>query len=247
MINIIKNLHFLINLVTRVYNLIPAPIFHNIDRIKAFRRVFFYVNFEQIEGDYLEFGVYEGSSMISAFYANKASSKTDGLVIVNNNLPQRHFIGFDSFEEGFKYFDSKDEHENWKEGHLESSYIKTNKRLKKILKSRFNLVRGFVENTLPEIKKNNFKIGNYRLNKIAVIQIDMDLYNPGLAALNFCMPFIQEGTVIIVDNYYNFKSNPTKGEIGAVNEFIKLNNIELTDFGNYGLTGKIFIVSKIII
>ncbi|WP_435097384.1 hypothetical protein ACIJYG_00825 [Candidatus Pelagibacter bacterium nBUS_27] len=98
LINIIKNFHFLIKLVIRFYNLVPAPLFHNIERIKAFRRVFFYVNFEQIEGDYLEFGVYEGSSMVSAFYANQASTKTDDFIIIKNYLPERKFIGFDSFE-----------------------------------------------------------------------------------------------------------------------------------------------------
>ena len=245
LINLIKNLHFFINIAIRLYNLVPTPLFHNIERIKAFRRIFFYVNFEQVEGDYIEFGVYEGSSMISAFYANKATSKKDSLIIIKNDLPERKFIGFDSFEDGFKYFNAKDEHSNWQEGHLKSSYIKTRKRLNKISTTRFKLVKGFVEQTLPKIVENNYLVDNYKLEKAAVIQIDMDLYNPGLTALNFCKHLLQEGTVIIVDNYYNFKANSKKGEIGAINEFVSLNGVDLVDFGNYGLTGKIFIVSKI--
>ena len=203
------------------------------------------MNFEQIEGDYLEFGVYEGSSMISAFYANKASTKIDDFIIIKNDLPERKFIGFDSFECGFKYFDPKDKHDNWQEGHLKSSYDATKKRLNSISKTRFKLVSGFVEDTLPRIIDNSNVIDGHVINKIAVIQIDMDLYNPGLIALNFCRPFMQQGTIIIIDNYYNFKADPKKGEMGAVNEFIRLNsNFQFIDFGNYGLTGKIFLVNK---
>jgi len=245
MIKLIKNLYFFITLVIRLYNLVPMPLYHNIERIKAYRRIFFYVNFEGIEGDYLEFGVYEGSSMITAYYSNKASSKIDNLVMTKNNLKDRKFIGFDSFEEGFKYFDKKDAHINWPEGHLKSDYTKTMKRLNRISKHHFKLVPGFVENTLPEIKSNDYKIDNYKIEKIAVMLIDMDLFSPGLTALNFAKEFLNEGSIIIIDNYFNFKANPSKGEMGALNEFSKTNNIELVDFGNYGVTGKIFIVSKI--
>ena len=75
------------------------PIINNLELVKAYRKIFFYINFENIEGDYLEFGVYEGSSMISAFYANKSTAKVDGIVITKKP-PGRKFIGFDSFEKG---------------------------------------------------------------------------------------------------------------------------------------------------
>ena len=223
MINFIKNLHFFITLAIRLYNLVPMPLFHNIERIKAYRRVFFYINFEHIEGDYLDFGVYEGSSMITAFFANKASSKTDGLVMYKNEVKERSFIGFDSFEMGFKYFNKDDKHENWPEGHLKSSFTKTLNRLNRISKKSFKLVPGFVENTLPEIKKNNYIIDNFEIKKIAVMLIDMDLFSPALAALNFAKDLFGEGSIIIIDNYFNFKSNPSKGEMGAINEFSKIN------------------------
>ena len=83
MINFLKNQHWLITLVIKLMNLVPIAIFHNIDRIKAYRKIFHYVNFEQIHGDYLEFGVYEGCSMINSFYANKSTSKIDKLIIIN--------------------------------------------------------------------------------------------------------------------------------------------------------------------
>ena len=40
------------------------------------------------------------------------------------------FIGFDSFEKDFKYYKEKDNHINWKETHLKSSFTKTKKKNK---------------------------------------------------------------------------------------------------------------------
>ena len=54
MLKFLSKLHFLINFVIKLYNLIPLPIYHNLERIKAYRKIFFLVNFERVEGDYLE-------------------------------------------------------------------------------------------------------------------------------------------------------------------------------------------------
>ncbi len=245
MLSFLKNQHWLITLIIKLMNLVPIAIVHNIDRIRAYRKIFHYVNFEQIEGDYLEFGVYEGSSMISAFYANKSTSKNDNLIIIDKKKIKRMFIGFDSFEEGFKYYNEKDNHINWKESHLKSSFSKTIRRLNKTSKKNFKLVSGFVEETLKEIETNDYMVENYKIKSAAVILIDMDLFNPGYTALSFCKPLLSNGSIIIVDNYYNFKANLNKGEMGAINKFVNETNIKLTDFGNYGVTGKIFIVSEI--
>ena len=244
MLKFLSKLHFLINFVIKLYNLIPLPIYHNLERIKAYRKIFFLVNFERVEGDYLEFGVYEGSSLITAYKVHQSSSKQDGLVNLKKPI-DRKFIGFDSFEGGFKYYDKNDSHENCVEGHLKSSFLKPQKRLKKISKESFFLINGFVEETLPSITRNNYTIGDYKLTKIAVVLIDMDLKNPAIEALNFCKEKLQVGSIIVIDNYFNYKTQADKGEFAAINNFFKNNNIKYTDFGNYGLTGKIFIISNI--
>ncbi len=244
MIKFLSSLHGLIVILIRIYNLIPIPIYHNLERIKAYRKIFFLVNFEKVEGDYLEFGVFEGSSLISAFYANKSTGKIDDLVILES-VKKRKFIGFDSFEAGFKYFLEEDKHVNWKEGHLSTSYFKVKKRLDKISKNDFILVSGLVENTLPEIYKNDYRVEDYQVKKIAVMLIDMDLKSPAIEALRFCKEKLQNGSIIIVDNYFNFKCDPNRGEFGAIQNFLEDENIILTDFGDYGVTGKIFIVSRI--
>lgn len=245
MLKILSKLHFLIEIIIRFYNLLPMPVYHNIERIKAYKRVFFLVNFEAVDGDYVEFGVFEGSSLISAFYANKSTGKKDGLVMLNK-VDKRKFIGFDSFNEGFKYFKDEDKHINWVEGHLSTNIKKVKKRLTKVSKDDFILVEGFVENTIPPIASNNNIVEGYKIEKIAVVLIDMDLKSPAEVALEFCADKLQDGSIIIIDNYFNFKCHLDKGELGALNNFANNNTkIKLTDYGNYGITGKMFIVSKL--
>ena len=124
-------------------------------------------------------------------------------------------------------------------------FFKNAKKIKKISKESFFLINGFVEETLPSITRNNYTIGDYKLTKIAVVLIDMDLKNPAIEALNFCKEKLQVGSIIVIDNYFNYKTQADKGEFAAINNFFKNNNIKYTDFGNYGLTGKIFIISNI--
>lgn len=246
MLSFLSKFHFLINLIIKIFNLFPRPIIHNFEKISTFRRVFFYVNFEMVEGDYVEFGVYEGTSLINAYYANKSTSKIDKLVMTKDALT-RKFIGFDSFEEGFKYFDEKDKHQNWTEKLLYSSYEKTIKRLNKISSlNTFYIVKGFVENTLSKIESENNIIQKHNLNKVAVALFDVDLKSPTLAGLRFVYNKLQKGSILIFDDYFMYKADRDKGERGALETFLSENkDVELIDFGNYGNAGKIFIVSNI--
>ena len=212
------------------------PIINNLDLIKAYRKVFFYLNFELIEGDYLEFGVYEGSSILSAYFANKSTSKVDTIVITKK-CPERKFIGFDSFESGFKYYNKEDKHENWSEGLLKSSYSKTRKRLNKFSKNNFILVNGDIENTVPQIIKDKNIVEGHHIKKIAAVLIDVDLKSPALEALNFCKDKLQNGSIIIIDNYFYYKGDKKKGERGALLETFKNSNVTLEEFGNYGISG----------
>ena len=151
MIRFFRNKYFLIDFIIKIVARIHPVISHNIQKINFFKDSFFMLNLEQVEGDYVEFGVFDGTSLISAYETNKVSRKKDGLTM-NTDGPERKFYGFDSFEEGFKIFDKSDEHPSWIDGNLTSSYEKTKKRIKKNLKnSDFKLIKGFVENTCKDI------------------------------------------------------------------------------------------------
>ena len=150
LLKFLKNQHWLINLVLKFISLIPAEVIHNISKTIFLKKVFFLLNFERIEGDYVEFGVYEGSSLLAAYSSNKSNYK--------NNFHQkkesikRNFFGFDNFETGFIILSDKDKHPNWTDGSLNSDYQKTIKRLKNLLEENYRL-------------KSFNKIWGYRVNK----------------------------------------------------------------------------------
>ena len=71
---------------------------------------------EKIQGAYFEFGVYNGTSLFAAMKCHlnlKSNKKTK-------------FYGFDSFDDGFKYFVEEDKHNFFKEGDFVSFTEYTN-------------------------------------------------------------------------------------------------------------------------
>jgi hypothetical protein len=53
----------------------------------------------------------------------------------------------------------------------------------------------------------------------AIVLFDMDLYGPTRKALSWIRPLLQQGTLIIFDELYHFRGDPSKGEFLALNEF----------------------------
>jgi hypothetical protein len=59
--------------------------------------------------------------------------------------------------------------------------------------------------------------------KVSVIHIDCDLYEATKDALHLVLDKIQDGTIILFDDWFNFKASPDKGEQKAFHEFLKEN------------------------
>ena len=95
----LKKSHFLQELLIKLISTIHPAVEHNISKTYAIKKAMYLCNLEKIEGDYLEFGMFEGTSFIAAFDMNYK--------IRMNGLIQRKFWGYDSFS-GFKYFEEKD-------------------------------------------------------------------------------------------------------------------------------------------
>ena len=52
------------------------------------------------------------------------------------------------------------------------------------------------------------------------IFIDTDLMNPSKIALDFIKPILQQGSIIILDDYFAYKGNSNKGTAGALKNFL---------------------------
>ena len=247
LLKFLKNQHWLINLVIKSISLIPTEVIHNISKTIFLKKVFFISNFEKVEGDYVEFGVYEGSSLLAAYSSNKSNNK--------NNFHQkkksmkRNFFGFDNFETGFVTLSDKDKHPQWSDGSLNSDYKKTIKRLKKFTGGKITgskvitkhgdieLIKGNVEDTIPNLDKNKIK-------QISVVLFDLDLGEPTSICLEFIKDKLSNGSILIFDDYYGFKGSEELGERYAFKKFCEKNpELKFREYKDYGIDGKSFILT----
>ena len=96
LINFIKNNLFIQNLVGKIHSIIPPVVSHNLAKYEALKKAMYQTALEHTTGDYLEFGVFTGSSFNYAMQINRKLKYLGDM--------QTSFYGFDSFK-GLK--------ENW--------------------------------------------------------------------------------------------------------------------------------------
>jgi hypothetical protein len=133
------------------------------------------------------------------------------------------FFAFDSFE-GLPEAVEADDHpylpKHWKKGTLTTSIEDFKEILAKkgVNKDDIYTVKGWYHETLTEKTK---KI--YDLEKASMIHIDCDYYESAILALDFITDLIDDGSVIILDNYNFFRGHPQLGERRAFSEWLKKN------------------------
>jgi len=186
---------------------------------------------DSVPGDYLEFGVYKGDSLILA-YERIAKCGRD------RNC---RFFGFDSFE-GLPEPRGKDDRQaGWKKGRQHADHDETYRKLSKRIESgRFELIKGFFEDTLNEERRARLGI-----ERAKVILIDCVMYESARRALDFCVPLVGPGTVIIFDDFYNsynYADPNTGGEARAFAEFMQKVDLVSHSYYGYGFGGQSFIL-----
>ncbi|WP_276365534.1 TylF/MycF/NovP-related O-methyltransferase [Chryseolinea sp. H1M3-3] len=178
-------------------------------------------------GDYLEFGVCHGTSLICM---NKALQK--------NQINNIRLFGFDSFE-GLPPSAAYDPTNNWQPGEFASSIEFTTENLSKngIDWNRTFLIKGWYSETLTADLK-----AKYKIEKASLINIDCDLHSSAKEALDFCAPLIRDSAVVFFDDW----TEEYVGEKQAFDEFLKENShYTYEDIGAYKPAGKIFLVHNI--
>lgn len=233
MISILKNFLFFQNVASFVLSKIPATVEHNIQKYQALRKAFYLTALEQLHGDYLEFGVFTGSSFV---YALRVSRKFRFLGKVGTR-----FFGFDSFA-GFGKVGEDDSHPFYLDSNFAVNEGKIIRNIKRHAKDqKVELIKGYFENTLEGHSPSEFGIKLAR-----VILIDCDLKVASKLALNYVKPILQAGTVIVLDDFFSYKGNSSLGTAGAFHEFIKANpHICFRRMFDYGYGGVVYIVSSI--
>ncbi len=214
----------------------------------------------QLDGDYLEFGVFRGSSFIQAYFSameivvdflggrwDEAMGKDDNAGMnqawARGQWDRMRFIGFDSFSGVPKPGTVDSVNPIFREG----AFSATKEEFLAALTAagvdhgKVEVVEGFFEDSLtPETAA---RIG---LKRIAVLHIDSDLYQSAKSALDFCTPYFRDGTIVIFDEWFQFRGNPQLGEQRAFYEWQAENpDWSVQDYLTEGAFRKSFILSRL--
>ena len=139
---------------------------------------------------------------------------------------------------GFGELADNDEHPVYKDVNFEASYEKVDSRVKRTAKGMdYQLIKGFFSETLA------LGAESYGIKKSKIIFIDSDTYASAIDALLFVLPTIQEGSYIILDDYFAYKGNQSHGVARAFTEFIDQGKLSVRHVLNYGMGGVAFVIS----
>lgn len=179
-----------------------------------------------LEGDYLEFGVFRGHTFAGAFHTAK-----------RYGLDRMCFYAFDSFRglppssgvdaSGFRHF----EQGSFACGQPE---FLANLRREHLDLARVTAVPGWFHESLTDELKQRLP-----LERAAVIWVDCDLYESTVPVLDFITGYLQNGTVLIFDDWYCYRADPNRGEQRAWREWRQAHpeytSVEWRKIGWHGL------------
>jgi O-methyltransferase len=179
-------------------------------------------------GDYLEFGVFNGSSMGSMYLTAKKMK-----------LKSMKFIGFDSFE-GLPP-GTGEEHDVLQKGFYKCPFNKTIEclRRRKVNPKEIKWVKGIYQKTL-----NDKTIKKHDIGKIGIVFIDCDTYSSSKTVLDFLAPLITEPCIFCFDDWrlYDMDIKGT-GEYRSFNEFLEKNtHIKAKKIKSYNRKSESFLI-----
>jgi O-methyltransferase len=182
-------------------------------------------------GDYYEFGLFRGYTF---WYAQQSADRI--------NVAGMRFFGFDSFE-GLPEIEGNDRSKGL---FFSGDYSCTRAEVTRQISehgfdwSRATLVEGFFDKSLtPAIR------AEHQMGPAALVLIDCDLYQSTVPVLRFLDALLQEGTIVLFDDWYCFGDSEDHGEPRAFREFLADHEDwhaeALMDFPIYG---KAFVMHK---
>jgi len=201
-------------------------------RIKMLGEALSFVCGSGLAGDYLEFGVYRGKTFTAAYHL--AQTK---------HLDRMRFYAFDSF---LGLPSGSDDYEletnRMSEGDTACSQREflSNIRKDRVDMDRVTIVPGWFSETLNDETKKSLPI-----EKVAIAWIDCDLYESTMPVLEFITDYLDDGSLLIFDDWFFFAGDSGAGEQRAVNKWLERHpTIRLTEYRKFGWHGNSFIVRR---
>ncbi|MBK7422030.1 MAG: class I SAM-dependent methyltransferase [Propionivibrio sp.] len=234
MINLIKRL------TSRIGRLFLADLYSRLNTLeyRSFNRRFYaveqcaeYLVSAGLDGDYLEFGVYQGATFSHAFQW------------ISPHFKDMKFWAFDSFEglpkpQGLDSANGYAGNFHEKEFSCSKEEFTRSIHAKGVDLGKVTMVKGWFSETLTPQHAQE-----YAIKRIAMAWIDCDLYESTVPVLDFITPYLVVGTVIVFDDWRCFRNHPDFGEQRACREWLETNKqIQLAELFSYGCCGMVFTV-----
>ena len=206
-------------------------------REQAMQKAFEFFYKSRLTGEYVEFGVFNGKSIINAIKANNLWLLKFEQKKINS------FYGFDSFEGLPKSLpeDIMNNYFEFKVGKFKSDYDEQslNKEIIKLTgESNIRLIKTLFDKITKDTEffKDDLKAG--------IIHLDCDLMSSSRQALNLIANKIIDGSVILLDDFFLYKGNKNFGQQKAFFDWCKEYKIMHNEYFNYSWAGKCFILNK---
>jgi hypothetical protein len=204
-----------------------------------------FIAWNQVEGDYLEFGVYTGTSFAEAFRSVERQRRIVAKQVARSPALEQwlaakpRFFAFDSFA-GLPDGEA-DRQADYGVGTyacLESQF-RANIAAKGVDLTRVVTVPGMYDQSLvPAVKER------HQLRRAALINIDCSLYKSAVSAFDFITDLVGQGTIIIVHGWFRFKGDPRRGQQRACAEWLARNpQFELIEYWREGPQAVSFLVN----
>ena len=170
---------YLLSLITTMYS--PTNM-HNKLKFKQIYEILYAIKQDNIEGDYIEFGIFKGKSL---YHVWRCINKL--------NLKNMNLYGLDSFE-GFPV----ENHELYTKENFKTSYDNVNKFFSN--KNKVNVVKGFFQNSIKTSKMQE-------ISNVSFAFIDCDIYESSIPIFQYLEEKVSLGGFIMIDDFTSIDAN----------------------------------------
>ena len=201
------------------------------EKLRFFRQVFDFLKENEIAGDYHEFGCHRARTFRMAL--TEARRK---------NLHDMAFWAFDSFA-GLPAPETETSVGKWTQGALATSEQEFLRLIGEhgIYTDKVRTVKGLYGDSLTPALKQQFESSGRR---IALANIDCDLYESAVPVFDFIEPLLQAGSVLYIDDLFvGNRGNPGRGLARAFVEYRQRSRWRFVRHLDIGWWGRSYIAS----
>lgn len=199
------------------------------EKLRFFQLTFDFLKENGIGGDYFEFGCHR----VRTFRMALSEAR-------RHDLGGMRFLAFDSFA-GLP--ESAAEHgvENWKTGALctKEDEFQAIVAAHGVYADRVRSFKGFYSDTLTPALRDSLQAAGH---VAGLVTVECDFYESAVPVFDFIEPFLTEGSVIYIDDYFaGYRGSPHKGVARAFAEFARRSRFRYVQHLQVGWSGRSFI------